>query len=522
MSAAASVRDVLDRQLGRVTTYRLVTIVLVVFAVVMVAYTAGGTFTTPFTVTGQLLTLAVLLVTSYVSNRLLGLAWRITPHAESAIITALLLFFMFWPSEKAGDLIWLGATAALANATKYVVAWRGRHILNPAAAGAVLAVVLQDLVGRDLSVNPTWWVASEQLLPYVVVGVLLVLWRTRRLDIGLLFVAISAVLVVIGLSDASPNDSVVDVVRTTLSSYPLVFMAGFMVTEPLTLPPRRVQQLVVVAVAAVATGWAVFSPVVGVDPVTVGPLFFSPEVALVLGNLVAFALVRRRGVSFVLQGKQQLTPETHELTFRAERAVPFRPGQYAELTIPHARPDSRGSRRAFSISSAPDDRGTLSFALRMPERSSSFKRALLSLEPGQRVHATGIGGDFVLPTDPAVPLLLVAGGIGITPFVSQLRHDASRNVVLVYGASSPDEVPFAEELADVRVVLVCPARPDDLPEGWTHVESPTLTAEIVAGAVPDLGHRHAFVSGPPGMVNAVRSGLRKRCGSLKTDYFTGY
>ena len=217
-----------------------------------------------------------------------------------------------------------------------------------------------------------------------------------------------------------------------------------------------------------------------------------------------------------------LTPETQELTFRAKRPVSFVPGQYAELTVPHAGVDGRGSRRSFSISSPPNADGRVSFALRVPENSSSFKRALLALEPGDTVHATGIGGDFVLPSDPAVPLLLVAGGIGITPFLSQLRHEPARDAVLVYGVSSPDEVPFVEELAGVRVVLVGPARPDDLPEGWSYVEAPFLSPELIADAVPDLADRHAYVSGPPAMVNAVRPGLAKRCKGVKTDYFTGY
>jgi NAD(P)H-flavin reductase len=92
----------------------------------------------------------------------------------------------------------------------------------------------------------------------------------------------------------------------------------------------------------------------------------------------------------------------------------------------------------------------------------------------------------------------------------------------VYGAASADEVPFVEELSGVRVVLVCPGRPSGLPEGWTHVEAPYLSDDIIAEAVPDLAGRRAYVSGPPAMVNAVRAGLRKRAKSLKTDYFSGY
>lgn len=516
-----TVRDVLDRQLGRITMYRLVTIVLSLLALVMVVYTAAGTFKEPFTVEGELITLLVLLAASYASNRVLGLIWRIAPHTESSVITALLLFFLFWPSTDAADLAWLATAAVLANASKYVLAWRGRHIFNPAAAGAVLVVVAQDLVGRDTLINATWWIAAEKLLPFVAVAALLVLWRTRRLDVGLIFVAVGAVFTIVALNDLG-GGSLIDIIKVTVYSYPLVFIAGFMVTEPLTLPPRRWQQRAVAAVTGFVVAWPLFATVVGVDPIRVGVVAVTPELSLLVGNLVAFAFARRRGLTFELEETKQLTPETYELTFRPKRPVSFTPGQYIELSLPHPGTDSRGSRRTFSISSAPSADGTVSFALRVPENSSSFKRALLALRPGQRLHGTGVGGDFVLPADPAVPVLLVAGGIGITPFLSQLRHEAGRDAVLIYGAASPDEVPFVQELAGARVVLVCPVRPDVLPDGWMHVEAPFLSAEIIAGAVPDIGDRKAYVSGPPAMVNAVRADLASACRSVRTDYFTGY
>ena len=391
-------RDVLDRQLGRVTMYRLVTIVLSALVVVMVVFTAAGTFTTPFTVKGEILALVVLLTASYASSRVLGLIWRVRPHAESSIITALLLWFIFWPSTKADDLVWLAVTALLANLSKYVRAWRGRHVFNPAASGSLLVVVAQDLVGRDLSINPTWWIASEKLLPFVAVAAFLVLWRTRRVDIAALFILVAGVFTVIGLLDTT-GGSFAEVLKSAAYSYPIVFIAGFMVIEPLTLPPRRRQQLFVAAVAAFVLAWPQLTAVLGIEPISVGVLFVSPEVALLVGNLVAFAMARRRGLDLELRETRQLTPETHELTFRTKRSMTFRPGQYIELTVPHGGVDSRGSRRTFSISSPPNAEGDVKFALRVPEKSSSFKRALLELEPGDTIRGTGVGGDFLWPSD---------------------------------------------------------------------------------------------------------------------------
>jgi ferredoxin-NADP reductase len=524
MNANLDPRDVLDRQLGRVTMYRLITIVLLVLVAVYLFFSATGVID-GLSTKDHLVTLGVLLVASYASSRLLGAAWRVRPHGESSIITALLLFFLYVPLPDTGvaNLAWLAGAAVLGNASKYVLAWRGRHIFNPAAAGAFLVLVAQDVVGRESPINAIWQTAAtEKLFPFVVVGAFVVLWRTRRLDIGVLFILVAGVLIVVRLLDVSADQSFVEVLKVAFYSYPIVFLAGFMLSEPLTLPPRRHQQLAVAALTAVVFAYPSWIYFLTDSPPDLGVFAITPELSLLIGNLLAFAFARRHGVTFVLEESRVLTPETRELTFRAKRPVSFEPGQFAELTVPHSGVDGRGSRRSFSIASPPNPEGRVSFALRVPEKSSSFKRALLALKPGDKVHATGIGGDFLLPSDPKEPLLLVAGGIGITPFLSQLRHESSRDAVLVYGVSSAEEVPFTEELAGVRVVLVGPARPSGLPEGWTYVKAPFPSPELIADAVPDLADRWAYVSGPPAMVNAVRAGLAKRCKGVRTDYFTGY
>ncbi len=516
------IRDLLDRQLGRVTMYRLVTIVLGVLAAIYMLFSATGVID-GVSVKHELISLAVLLVVSYGSNRVFALLWRIKPHSESSIITGLLLFFLFVPMlfTDLDSYLWLAAAAALANLSKYVLAWRGRHIFNPAAAGAFLVLVAQQAVGREGQTLAIWQsAATDKLLPFVAVGAFLVLWRTRRLDVGLLFIALASVLVVPGLDHLGADLD--DAIRTAAYSYPIVFLAGFMLSEPLTLPPRRRQQLLVAGATAVVFAYPTFVWLLTDTPPDLGWFNPTPELALLVGNLVAFTFARRKGVALDLVAKRQLTPETHEFTFRPKRPMSFKPGQFVELTVPHKGADGRGLRRSFSISSPPAADGTLTVALRVPAQSSTFKRAMVGMEEGARVHATGVGGDFVLPKDPSVPVLLVAGGIGITPFISQLQAEPGRDAVLVYGVASPEEVAYADVLAGFKVVVVSPVAPDHLPTLWRHVEAPFLSVDLVAAAVPDLDKRLAFVSGPPAMVNAVRAGLAKRCKRVRTDYFTGY
>ncbi len=518
----SKVRDLLDRQLGRVTMYRLITIVLGTLAALYIAFSVSGVLD-GVSAKHELISLAVLIAASYGSNQLLGRLWKVKPHHESSVITGLLLFFLFVPmfTTDLDSYAWLATAAVLANASKYVLAWRGRHIFNPAAAGAFLVYIAQQAVGRDSQTLAIWQAAAtDKMLPFVALGALLVLWRTRRLDVGLLFVVLAFVLVVLGLEHLGADLS--DAVRTTVYSFPIVFLAGFMLSEPLTLPPRRKQQLVVAVVTALVFSYPIFISLITDDPPNLHWFSPTPELALLVGNLVAFAFARRSGMSLDLVSRRQLTPETHEFTFRPSRPLTFRPGQFAELTLPHGGVDRRGSRRSFSISSPPGPEGNVTFALRVPEEASSFKRAMIGLEPGTRVHATGVAGDFVLPSDPTTPVVLVAGGIGITPFISQLLHEPERDAVLVYGVTAPEEIAYADLLAPFRVVIVSAVAPDHMPTRWRHIEAPFISVEQIVTAVPDLDQRLGYISGPPAMVNAVRAGLVKRCKRVRTDYFTGY
>jgi ferredoxin-NADP reductase len=94
----------------------------------------------------------------------------------------------------------------------------------------------------------------------------------------------------------------------------------------------------------------------------------------------------------------------------------FRAGQFIELAlIDPAETDALGTARALSIASAPQDDG-LMFATRI--RDSAFKRALATMTPGSVVRIEGPFGDLVLPNNPRRPIVLLAGGIGITPFRS--------------------------------------------------------------------------------------------------------
>jgi len=484
----------MNRLLGTVTMYKLVLLSLALITVTALALSLAGLLGyPPLTL---VLSLVVAVASTVISSVLVALAFRVKPHTESAFITAFLLFFVLPPTTP----LWVMALAGvIASASKFVLAWRGRHIFNPAA----IAATIVTLTGLTFS---GWWVGTLYLTPVVAITAFLILFRTKRLTMGIVFVVVASLGWVVRYGDLAGG------LQYAFLQSGMLLLAGFMISEPLTLPPRRWQQVALAALVGVIFALP-----------TVGVLSFSPQLALVIGNLAAFFFGQRRGIALVLKAKAQLTPTTWEFTFSPTRPVRFVPGQYMELTLPHRRADFRGIRRIFSIASAPG--GDVVFAMSIAEKSSTFKTAILALEPGARLHATSVGGDFTLPA-PGTPVLLVAGGIGITPFASQLTDAtaASRDTVLVYAVSHAAELAYADVLVEsgARVIVVAPT-PDGLPAGVEYAGPGRISRELLAASVPDIATRRAYVSGPPGLVSDVRSMVRSLGAKrVHSDYFSGY
>ncbi|GIG25752.1 FAD-dependent oxidoreductase [Cellulomonas denverensis] len=492
----------LDERLGRVTMYRLLTLGLSALAAIAVILAAtGALFFRPL---DMLLSLAVALVSSAVSGYLAGRLFRTEPHAESTLITGLILFFLFWPTSEPRYLGALALAAVIANLSKYLIAWRGRHLLNPAAAGALVI----GLTGLDAT---TWWVADPVLLAPVLVLAVLIVIRTRTFALVGMFVAVALLAIAVRLT--VEGEAFGPALWSAITSYPVLFLGTVMLTEPLTLPPRRWQRLTEAVLVAALTA----------VPFSIGPLVNTPELALIAGNLFGFAWGQHGAIRLTLVEHRQVGSRTHELRLRADRPVRFRAGQYVELTVPHDHPDRRGIRRVFSISCAPRA-GELTVALTVPERPSSFKRALVELPVGARLRATGVGGDFLLPADRR-PVLLVAGGIGITPFASQLAEDPGRDAVLVHAVGDHGDLAYAEVFgqAGTRVLVASPTPGADLPAGYLHLGVDRLTLEALTEAVPDADQRVAYVSGPPAMVDHTRALLRAAgVRRVRTDAFSGY
>lgn len=143
VSAPTTAKLRLDTALGRVSMYRLVLVVLALLAVYSLVVGLAGWL--PYGAPAMLVSLVVCLGVSYAVNRAVAALVHAVPQADSALITGLILYFLFWPSLAPLDLAVTALACAIAAASKYVLAWHGRHVFNPAA----LALIHRSAAGPE-------------------------------------------------------------------------------------------------------------------------------------------------------------------------------------------------------------------------------------------------------------------------------------------------------------------------------------------------------------------------------------
>ncbi len=505
----------LNSYIDSVTMYRLIFYALSILAIFALLFGFLGVI--PFSGSSLSLSLATLFFVCVVSNRFLGRLTKASVNLESDAITALILFFVLTPVIGTLALAKLTVVATLAIASKYLIAWRGKHLFNPAALGAVIAGV----IGFGAS---SWWVSLSPLLYISLVLGLLIVKKIRRFPMVIAFAVsvLSISLVTSAFSGMPPSRFLFLVPAQIFTVWPLIFLGMFMLTEPLTTPPTSGKRLVYGILVGALFGF----------PTHVGGVYLTPELALVIGNLFSFFVSFKGRIELTFIEKKKLAPSIYEFVFRAKQHLHFKAGQYLEWTFPHERPDARGYRRYFTIASSPTEQ-EIRVGMKVTESgSSSFKHHLLALTPGTRMIAGQLGGEFVLPKKSSEKLVFIAGGIGVTPFRSMIKEmvdtKQSRDIVLFYTCLDASEFVYKEIFDEaaplgLKTVYVL-TRSDSVPAG-SSFKTGFIDKALLSSQVLDFEHCTYYLSGPPSMVRAYKKLVRSLgvpLSRIKTDYFAGY
>ncbi len=500
----------IDDMLNRITMYRLVLYYLIALLGAAVLFSFAGFLAyDPYAL---LFSTAFILAVCALTNWAFSRVYRVPVNVESTYISALILALIITPIQSYNDLWFLLWASVLSMASKYILAIKGKHLFNPVA----FAVALTYFTTNQ---SASWWVGDARLLPFVLVGGLLITRKIRRFDLVLSFILTA--LATILLASLFTGANVITAVQGVVLYSPFLFFAFTLLTEPLTSPPTRKLRIYYGALVGF-----LFTPVFHI-----GALYTTPELALLVGNVLSYIVSPKSKLVLKLKGRAKIAPDTYEFTFSPPARLAFAPGQYMEWTLGHNNPDSRGNRRYFTLASAPTEHD-LKLGVKFYPNSSSFKKTMLSMGRDHEIVASQLAGDFVLPENPNQKIVFIAGGIGITPFRSMIKYlldiHQRRSMTLFYINRTADDIVYKDvfdraerELGLKTIYTVTDAR--KLPANWWGKVG-RLTPEFIKKTVPGYRSNVYYVSGPPGLVDSFREILRQldiQDAHIKTDLFSG-
>ena len=233
----------------------------------------------------------------------------------------------------------------------------------------------------------------------------------------------------------------------------------------------------------------------------------------------------------ILLNRETVAEGTIAFQLQKPAGFVFKPGQAIDLILddPQLGEDSRA--HAFSIVSAPEE-SQLTVTTRM--RDSAYKRALGRLETGASVLIDGPFGSMTLHNKASRPACFIAGGIGITPFMSMLRHafkaNSAHRLMLIYSNRRPEDTAFLTELQDYarhneRFQLVATMTDmDKSSQSWSG-ETARIDAAFLTRVSAGLASPIFYVAGPPALVAGVRAELTVAGiddDDIRSEDFSGY
>ncbi|GAB4073041.1 FAD-dependent oxidoreductase [Barrientosiimonas marina] len=230
-----------------------------------------------------------------------------------------------------------------------------------------------------------------------------------------------------------------------------------------------------------------------------------------------------------LRWKEEVAEDTMAFHWEMPEGFEFKAGQLGDFTLINPdETDEEGNTRPFSFVYAPSE-NELVTATRM--RDSAFKRELSKLSEGDEVEFDGPNGHFTLHKTESTPAVFLIGGIGITPIRSMIgeatKQETSHDMTLLFSNSKPEDAPFMSDLREFEkenpnfTFVPVMTQADSEWDG----ESGHIDADMLKRYVSDVSKPIYYLSGPPGMVNAmydmlVEAGANED--NIRAEEFGGY
>ncbi len=230
--------------------------------------------------------------------------------------------------------------------------------------------------------------------------------------------------------------------------------------------------------------------------------------------MVTYNIVERK---YILAEKTDETPEVLIVGFKPDDGMPpspFDPGMFMMITGVDAA-GKRYTARAFSIASDPSSPEIEFFVIKQPTHGEHIGTShFMEAKEGDIFMLKGPNGQFRFDPNKDKKVLFIAGGTGLAPFMSMLRHmklvEADCDIDMLYSVKFPTEIIRKDELDGYRSTLglkltVTVTRPT-AGDGWAG-QTGHVDANMIQKYSQDVNERMCYICGPLPFVKAVKDAL---------------